>query len=594
MNNASYRNYLDSWRIQQEPYTLSKVRLANIKSIDEVELPIRKLNVMLGSNSAGKSTLLQCLAFLSQNSANYGRRDLALNGNLVKLGLYEEFKRRGNVNEPEIEIELTSPRINRRQWLSNPGEGFYSSEHLSQPIKISACFRLDKVESNRGSAKIKSGSLKLIGSSEESAWSWEEIPITFDGLRNHKFVKFTNNDIGHFEDSKNSIDLSPTSIFRYQRYNEWLVSNLRFHMIAGNRRRARQGVNSRTVEANIGKIINIHAQYLKELTTAPLGEDVSDFYFALLMDSVQNSKIDYFLNYVKHFEQGELEEMVDTILVNSPLRERLLLLPLLDSSSTDYAKYSNAARQVTDFFREKIHYLGPLRLEPAALQKQDQEPSANAPVGVKGEYFGYQLAYGTLSKQIKSYPRPRKQPEKKQSLEHAVQEWMQWIDIGAEIKVLEEGISGLQTLTDDETLYQKGTGLSQIIPVLVLGLVAEPGSLTLIEQPELHLHPAVQQKLGDFLLQISKSGRFLLVESHSEYMVTRLRKLVFVDGEDSSNVSIVFASKVSDNQSKISRTSLSIAEITSTGELDSWPTGFFDFVNDDEADILMKRFMDSP
>ncbi|WP_162528596.1 AAA family ATPase [Mycolicibacterium sp. CBMA 361] len=75
----------------------------------------------------------------------------------------------------------------------------------------------------------------------------------------------------------------------------------------------------------------------------------------------------------------------------------------------------------------------------------------------------------------------------------------------------------------DLDLTSVGTGVSQVLPVLVMCLQAPPGSLLLIEQPELHLNPAVQQKLADFLLAIAASGRQLLVETHSDYLITRLR-----------------------------------------------------------------------
>ena len=56
-------------------------------------------------------------------------------------------------------------------------------------------------------------------------------------------------------------------------------------------------------------------------------------------------------------------------------------------------------------------------------------------------------------------------------------------------------------------LTSVGVGISQVVPVIVMCLLAPPGSLVLLEQPELHLHPALQQRLGDFLLACARAGR---------------------------------------------------------------------------------------
>ena len=68
-----------------------------------------------------------------------------------------------------------------------------------------------------------------------------------------------------------------------------------------------------------------------------------------------------------------------------------------------------------------------------------------------------------------------------------------------------------------------GIGTSQVIPVLICGLVSEPGETLLFEQPELHLHPFSQSRLADFFVALALNGRKIIVETHSEYMILRLR-----------------------------------------------------------------------
>jgi predicted ATPase len=117
-----------------------------------------------------------------------------------------------------------------------------------------------------------------------------------------------------------------------------------------------------------------------------------------------------------------------------------------------------------------------------------------------------------------------------------------------------------------------GVGVSQVLPVLVMGLAADPGTVLLLEQPELHLHPAVQQRLGDFLLACSRTGRQVIVETHSDHLVTRLRRRIAEDDADSVvNQVAIFASRRSGGVSEF--TSLAVNRF---GGFDSWPEGFFD------------------
>ena len=48
--------------------------------------------------------------------------------------------------------------------------------------------------------------------------------------------------------------------------------------------------------------------------------------------------------------------------------------------------------------------------------------------------------------------------------------------------------------------------MSQVLPLVVMSLISEPGALLLYEQPELHLHPAVQSLLADFFDRYIKIG----------------------------------------------------------------------------------------
>ena len=87
----------------------------------------------------------------------------------------------------------------------------------------------------------------------------------------------------------------------------------------------------------------------------------------------------------------------------------------------------------------------------------------------------------------------------------------------------------------DLDITDVGFGISQILPVIIQGYLAHENSITLIEQPEIHLHPKMQADLADLFISIinstneeggKKTKKYLFVETHSEYLLKRLRRRI--------------------------------------------------------------------
>lgn len=121
-----------------------------------------------------------------------------------------------------------------------------------------------------------------------------------------------------------------------------------------------------------------------------------------------------------------------------------------------------------------------------------------------------------------------------------------------------------------------GFGVSQVLPVVVESFYAPHNSTVLIEQPELHLHPSVQQNLADLFIASAKSwekGRpknlQFIVESHSEHFLRRLQRRMAegVIGQD--EVAIYFCS-VDKDGSKATPLALDLY-----GNITNWPKDFF-------------------
>lgn len=68
-----------------------------------------------------------------------------------------------------------------------------------------------------------------------------------------------------------------------------------------------------------------------------------------------------------------------------------------------------------------------------------------------------------------------------------------------------------------------GFGVSQSLPVLVALIDAKPGQLVYIEQPEIHLHPRAQVGVADLIVEASRRGARVVIETHSEIILTRIQ-----------------------------------------------------------------------
>ncbi len=71
-----------------------------------------------------------------------------------------------------------------------------------------------------------------------------------------------------------------------------------------------------------------------------------------------------------------------------------------------------------------------------------------------------------------------------------------------------------------------GFGVSQVLPVLVALLVAKPGQLVYLEQPEIHLHPRAQVALAEILADAAKRGVRVVAETHSAVLLLAIQSLV--------------------------------------------------------------------
>lgn len=117
-----------------------------------------------------------------------------------------------------------------------------------------------------------------------------------------------------------------------------------------------------------------------------------------------------------------------------------------------------------------------------------------------------------------------------------------------------------------------GFGVSQVLPVLVALLVAKPGQLVYLEQPELHLHPRAQYALAKILAETAKRGVKLVVETHSALLLLNVQTLVAEGNLNPDLVKLHWFSRSDENGT----TSIQCADLDENGAFGDWPEDFGD------------------
>jgi predicted ATPase len=142
--------------------------------------------------------------------------------------------------------------------------------------------------------------------------------------------------------------------------------------------------------------------------------------------------------------------------------------------------------------------------------------------------------------------------------------------------VLREEATELEVMPQDI-----GVGISQLFPVVVLTITRSSG-LIAIEQPELHVHPAIQVELADLFARYAiEHDKLMLLETHSEHVMLRLLRRIREEPENDGSTRARQLQKdavsVAYVQSSAEGTRFKRLRIDDKGDfLDEWPAGFFD------------------
>lgn len=241
--------------------------------------------------------------------------------------------------------------------------------------------------------------------------------------------------------------------------------------------------------------------------------------------------------------------------------------------------------------KHSFHYLNAERLGPRNIQ-EITEQSFNS-TGFQGELTGQALHKSEiLNLKLEDNDKRIYETSNNKSLNKIssqVEAWMKFIIPEIEVRIdpfpeintvrvsLKKQGSGSDFLHPNNI----GFGITYVLPIVVAGLISEKGSMLIVENPEAHLHPSGQSRIGQFLSKIASEDIQVVVETHSEHFINGVRLGCMKDYLPNTDVSINFFSQ----ESSAKFPTISRVNVTESGDLSEWPYGFFDQEQKDFAEM---------
>ncbi|MCP4902051.1 MAG: DUF3696 domain-containing protein [bacterium] len=593
---------------QDQAFPIRRWKLKNFKSVEEADLELAPLTVLVGANSSGKSSLLQSILLIAQAAQDGPSPWLPLNGALVELGDVQDVIFAG---KPPGEVRQSSGKKSKQFQIgaefdldasARPGFHLPGPEGRENNTRISweAIFGSTTRGKDLGAAGLSSAKLVLEVCGEDEEWSYEtkgsrrkELEIFSGGRyasglgeilplrgvisefpRDHRRrTRRSARGFGSGPDVRNTAGLVQVGGVPLQHFFE--VDRVDFEVREILERLERQHVR-RSLPSRREKYESLDAKARKRIETEIALAivkvlEASEATGARRGPVIKRSRelTQFFMDLSNH----QTKRILKLVLKTYGKGEKVLA-PADRGPGYSYGiEWVGGA--LAGFIARNVRYLGPLREDPRVVYPPTPGESEGK-VGNKGER-AVALLHAHGNDEIACFFHDD-QPQHRCTLAEGVKHWLHFFGIAEAIETELRPRLGLEphlNLPDvDRTLDMTavGVGVSQIFPVLVMGLHSRPGSVLLMEQPELHLHPALQQRLGDFLLACARSGRQLIVETHSDHLISRLRRRI---AEDDSNqlhksLSIVFTER---NEGS---TSYRRVEVNRFGGIEEWPQGFFD------------------
>ena len=501
---------------------MKSIRVKNLRSLNDTkEIDIRKINILVGSNSSGKSTFLRIFPLLKQT---FNKK---INGPILWCGDDDDYVDFGNFDEALN--HLAKEKIIKFMFSCNIDMDHDRFRYRTEDKTYKKCFV--KVEFS-----IKNNKETGYDFVSQVRICFEEYDIIIclsdDNLINQLIVNGETISVDEHSDE-----------FRYFRYERPLFDISVFP---------------------IGAIAN---RELRRLLCIKKGDENQDRVFEESISYIHESEI--LRDRVKKSYDKEIVEFVKNVYTKND--KKLILRWVLLYYLPEY--YFGISNYIKHYFR-KVYYIAPVRataeryygLRNYAVDEVDCR-GKNLPVFLNSlsskdfsqfqdwtkDNLGFEVikktSEGHVSLKIK-----RKGNEKAVNLSDTGFGYSQLLPIVTQLWYIEKKVK------EEGELPFRFEGYD--VPATIV-----------IEQPELHLHPGLQAKLVNIIAKVAKQGKVnFILETHSETIINRIGECIAYGKIDYHDVGIaIFEKGMEDNNSVVKQ-----GGYDEEGYLENWPIGFFE------------------
>lgn len=584
------------WRGSMNKVNLNKLSIQNFKAFGEmVDVPIRPITLIFGENSAGKSSILHSLLFLDHVSENGILHDVQTIGANVDLGGTKNY-----VHNQNVQHELQFAQTYALTWESG-----IEPEYRTRETSLAAHAR----QTNN---PIKFDQLDctynlVINPFDSTKTRIEYIVNGHTILQITNMVKSTEN-----PEYYNVTCTMPKSILdNWRKANEEYIkfpkpkiltedeyfANLHYPNIVDIDNEAKFNSMDNSMESMdllaINRLlthISLTSLYPSEDTLHPIKFDIKHFCKKPIITFESYISYAYADRRSEQIGDKNLYEYVDTyndIGEISPwnIDEIFIALSALNN------RISNAST--------RFDHIGPLRVIPERYVGLHDDNTSKSPLAGNVDWEimqKYPDVCDTVNEWFVRLQIPYKLKHKR-----ALDSKQLLFDIGRDVSQIVglDAIDAKQFLERYYTVNQLyfentsgdtalklsprdlGVGVSQVIPVIV-ACVVDTNATTLIEQPELHLHPRLQGDLADLFIDTAIKGdqhNTYIIETHSEHIIRRVMRRIREDRHKSADetritkddVAILYVA------TGINGSTVTHLRLDDEGDLiDEWPNGFFE------------------
>lgn len=228
----------------------------------------------------------------------------------------------------------------------------------------------------------------------------------------------------------------------------------------------------------------------------------------------------------------------------------------------------------------KFHYLNAERVGPRKYGLMSTMRAGEFNLGTKGE-FALHVLHENQGRVALADDDPRKIKNVSGRLADQVEAWLAGVSPGVRLDLLPveqaDLLVGTFSFAEQGELRSRqfratnvGFGLSYVLPVLLAFLSCEAGGVILLENPEAHIHPAGQTRLGELCAFAAAAGVQIIVETHSDHFMDGVRIAVRNSILPATDCAFHYFTRAG------TRSEIASPELDKTGRLSFWPSGFFD------------------